>query len=137
MKNQNVFQDGKVMAVHGPVVDVEFEREDLLPSIYEILKTSTYDEQEVVLEVIEHRLGNIARCISLTPTYGLKRTMPVSRTGRSLSVPRGETILGRVINVMGEAIDKKGDILSKELYQVRQAASEDKVNLGLKDKDGY
>ena len=137
MKNNHSFQEGKIMAVHGPVVDASFEREEFLPSIYEILKTITYDEREVVLEVIEHRPGNIARCISLTPTYGLRRNVSVLRTGRSLSIPRGEAVLGRVINVLGEPIDKKGPISSETLYAVRQAIPREKVSLEAKDKDGY
>ncbi len=80
-------QEGKIMAVHGPVVDIMFESEASLPSINEILKAQTYERQEVVLEVVEHKEGNIARCISLTPTYGLARngivTIFVCSEGRS------------------------------------------------------
>ena len=128
-----------MIAVHGPVVDVLFEREDLLPSIYEIIKTDTYDRQKVVLEVIEHRLGNIARCISLTPTYGVARNSVVIRTGSSLSVPKGEDALGRVVNVLGEPIDKMGPIQSESFRPARrtQGAFTEKIALGKKAKDSF
>lgn len=129
--------EGKVVAVHGPVVDVAFGHEEFLPSIYEILKTITYDEQEVVLEVIEHQGGSIARCISLTPTYGLARNTSVLKTGRPLAIPKGSATLGRVVNVLGEPIDRKGSISSKPSYAVRRPGSKEKVFLGEKDKNGH
>ncbi len=129
---------GKILAVRGPVVDVVFEREEDLPFIYEILKSTTYDAQEVVLEVIEHQAGSIARCISLTPTYGLARSAQVRRTGDSLSIPKGESALGRVLNVLGEPIDKKGPVNSKLFFSTRRAsASKEKISLGEKEKESY
>ncbi|QAT17752.1 F0F1 ATP synthase subunit beta [Candidatus Velamenicoccus archaeovorus] len=128
---------GKVEAVRGPVVDVLFDTEEDLPAIYEILQTSTHDGQEVVLEVVEHQPVNIARCISLTPTYGLKRHMLVERTQRPLVIPRAKLALGRVVNVLGEPIDKKGPILAKELFPVRKAGEEQSVSLEEKMKGEF
>ncbi|MFH0877354.1 MAG: F0F1 ATP synthase subunit beta [Candidatus Omnitrophota bacterium] len=129
-KDVQKLPQGKILAVHGPVVDVVFGREEDLPLIYEIIKATTYDGLDVVLEVSEHEGGNIARCISLTPTYGLMRSAPVKRTGSSLAVPHGEAVLGRVINVMGEPIDKNGPILTESLYPVRKkSAQEEKVKM--------
>jgi F-type H+-transporting ATPase subunit beta len=127
-------QEGRVLGVHGPVVDVVFSGEEFLPSVYEILKAVTYDNQKVVLEVIEHRAGNIARCISLTPTYGLARNAAVEKTGASLTVPKAEAVLGRVVNVLGEPIDKKGRIETDDFFSVRRASSKEKINLGDKKK---
>jgi F-type H+-transporting ATPase subunit beta len=120
---------GRVAAVRGPVVDVVFESEEALPSIYEVIKTATYDGQRVVLEVVEHRPGSVARCIALTPTYGLARNAQVQRTGRSLVIPKGEAVLGRVVNVLGEPIDKKGDIQTHEFFPVRSQTSQKKIPL--------
>ncbi|HAJ56316.1 MAG TPA: F0F1 ATP synthase subunit beta [Candidatus Omnitrophica bacterium] len=136
VSEEKVLVPGRVVAVHGPVVDVMFEREDLLPFIYEIIRTSTYTGEEVVLEVVEHKQGNIARTISLTATYGLARNARVERTGKALSIPKGEAVLGRVVNVLGEPIDKKGPIGKGEEYQVKRASEKQKINLGEKDKDG-
>jgi F-type H+-transporting ATPase subunit beta len=135
--DKKTFSTGKVVAVHGPVVDMAFETEDLLPSIYEIVRSTTYDQEVVVLEVVEHRAGNIARAIALTPTYGLARNAVVERTGRPLSIPKGEAVLGRVVNVLGEPIDKKGPVGKGEVYAVRRAVEKEKIELGSKDKDGF
>ena len=128
---------GKVQAVHGPVVDVLFDAEEDLPAIYEILQTLTHDGQEVVLEVVEHQPVNIARCISLTPTYGLKRHAPVERTDRPLVIPKAKMTLGRVVNVLGEPIDKKGPIVTKELFPVRKTGAEQNVSLEEKTKGEF
>lgn len=134
-KEKLVFVDGKVKAVHGPVVDVLFPDEGALPAIYEILETATYDGQEIMLEVIEHAKGNVARCIALTPTYGLSRDELVHRSGSSLVVPSGEAVLGRVLNVLGEPIDKKGAVEAKEYYAVRREAQKEKIDLSSKNGD--
>ncbi len=131
------FETGKVVAVHGPVVDIVFGREELLPAIYEIVRTETYSGEEVVLEVVEHRSGNIARAVALTPTYGLARNSSVERSGRALSIPKGEAVLGRVINVLGEPIDKKGPIGKGELYEVRRSSEKEKISLGSKQSEGF
>ncbi|HQP92056.1 MAG TPA: F0F1 ATP synthase subunit beta, partial [Candidatus Omnitrophota bacterium] len=128
---------GKVRAVHGPVVDVAYDNEGSLPAIYEILRAETYDGQEVILEVVEHRSGNIARTVSLTPTYGLARNSAVRRTGKPLSIPRGEAVLGRVVNVLGEPIDKKGPIKSDETFAVQKTNGKDKIELGSKNKADF
>lgn len=97
---------GRVTAIYGSVVDVQFENENL-PIIYEILKTATFDDTPVVLEVVEHHDPNICRCIALTSTYGLRRNSLCLATGRSLHVPVGENLYGRVVNVLGQPIDGK------------------------------
>lgn len=137
LQNKAVLENGRVVAVHGPVVDVAFENEAALPSIYEILNAVTYDAQEVVLEVVEHRQGNIARCIGMTPTYGLARQAAVERTGRSLSIPKGDMVLGRVVNVLGEPIDKKGPIKSEGRFPVRKGGQKEVVPLGARETDGF
>jgi len=100
---------GKIIAVFGSVVDVAFENKTL-PTIYEIIKASTFDNKEVVLEVIEHHEPNICRCIALTATYGLRRNSFGEATGKCLSVPSGDKLYGRVLNVLGQPIDE-GDAI--------------------------
>lgn len=134
-KDKQILIDGKVQAVHGPVVDVLFLDEGSLPVIYEILETVTYDAQKIVLEVVEHVKGNLARCIALTPTYGLRRDGLVKRTGRSLVVPSGEAALGRVLNVLGEPIDKKGKIDTEEYFTVRRESKKEEIDLSKKKGD--
>lgn len=100
---------GKIIAVYGPVVDVQF-KETLRPSLYEIIETQTADGCRVILEVVEHIQEDICRCIALSSTYGLKRNSPAQARGSTTQVPYGENIYGRLFNVLGEPIDKKPPI---------------------------
>lgn len=109
---------GRVIAVYGSVVDVAFDSERL-PVIYEIIKGVTFDGNEVILEVVEHREPNICRCIALNFTYGLQRNSLCEATGSPLMVPDGESIYGRVVNVMGQPIDGKGPVDRSKLIPIR------------------
>ena len=101
---------GSVVSVAGPVVDVEVSAGNPMPPIYEILYLRTCEDKRVVLEVIEHRQGNICRCIALAPTYGIQRNSPVTTAGKSLCIPAAKQVFGRMVNVLGEPIDGKGPI---------------------------
>jgi len=111
-------KEGKIIAVYGSVVDVQFKGQ-ALPVIYEVINTATFSGQEVVLEVLEHHEPDICRCIALTPTYGLRRNSSCVATGKSLSVPTGENLYGRVVNVLGKPIDNKGDVAGTDTIPVR------------------
>ncbi|HDN85090.1 MAG TPA: F0F1 ATP synthase subunit beta [Candidatus Aerophobetes bacterium] len=113
MRKEAKGEKGKIMAVYGPVVDVAFENLELLPGIYEILETQTYDGKRLVLEVVEHRESNICRCIALGPTYGLQKNSEAIASSSLLMVPKAEYLFGRVVNVMGKPIDNKGEIKLK------------------------
>ncbi len=96
---------GEIKQIIGPVVDVYFEGETL-PSIRHALRTEV-EGRSVTLEVAQHiGLGRV-RCIALQDTAGLKRGVAVTDTGAPVSVPVGEQALGRLFNVIGEAIDGK------------------------------
>ncbi len=110
--------EGRVVAVYGSVVDVRF-KEGALPWIYEIITTKTFTGEEVVLETLEHHAPDICRCIALTPTYGLRRDTVCVAAGKSLYVPSGNSMYGRVVNVLGRPIDGKGDIVVKETVPIR------------------
>jgi F-type H+-transporting ATPase subunit beta len=105
---------GKVIGVYGPIVDIQFQDNTLLPGIHEILVTKNYSSQEVFLEIIEHKENNVCRCIALSPTYGLQRNTPVMIKRGILSVPLAKNLYGRVLNVLGEPIDGKGRVESTE-----------------------
>ncbi|MDD5246761.1 MAG: F0F1 ATP synthase subunit beta [Candidatus Omnitrophica bacterium] len=109
---------GRIIAVYGSVVDVAFDSEKL-PVIYEIIKSVTFDGNEVILEVVEHREPNICRCIALNFTYGLQRNSICEATGSTLMVPDGESIYGRMVNVMGQPIDGKGPVDRSKLITIR------------------
>lgn len=113
-------QKGKVIAIEGPIVMVRFEPNTPSPKIYDILETKTFDGKKVVLEVIEFadqkdiKAGNVTKCIPLTSIFGLQRNAEVISTGAMIHVPVGKEVCSRILNVLGEPIDKKGEIKAKK-----------------------
>ncbi|CAH2352516.1 ATP synthase subunit beta, mitochondrial [[Candida] railenensis] len=103
---------GKVRAVIGAVVDVQFEQGNL-PAILNALTLKNGD-QDLVLEVAQHLGENTVRAIAMDGTEGLVRGAPVTDTGAPISVPVGRGTLGRIINVTGDPIDERGPIESKQ-----------------------
>ncbi len=116
---------GKIVAVYGSVVDVQFDSERL-PGIYEVINAAAIDGTEVVLEVVEHHEPNLCRCIALKPTYGLQRNASCNAPGENLSVPVGRKLYGRVVNVLGQPIDGKGPVDTSELMPIRNFSAESK-----------
>lgn len=102
--------DGEIIQVIGPVVDVRFpERE--LPEILHAVKVEDPGRGIDLTMEVEQLIGNnTARCMALGSTDGLVRSMKVSDTGAPISVPVGEQVLGRIFNLLGEPIDKKGPV---------------------------
>ena len=104
---------GKITQVLGAVVDVDFEN-SALPSIYNALLVTnpaiSDKEWNLVLEVAQHLGENTVRCIAMDSTDGLTRGIPVRDTGNVITVPVGEPTLGRILNVIGEAVDEAGPI---------------------------
>ena len=98
-------QTGRVSQVMGPVVDVRFEA-GTLPSINNAL-TMMIGERKLTCEVAQHIGDNTARCIAMASTDGLRRGTPVTDTGSAITVPVGRETLGRIFNVLGEAVDDK------------------------------
>lgn len=110
MNNENEMQKktGRIVQVTGPVVDVRFDR-DSLPRIKEELYTEKKGEKRT-MEVVQHLGGSTVRCVMLGPSEGLCRDMEVYSTGAPISVPVGEPVLGRLLNVLGEPIDDGAEI---------------------------
>lgn len=96
-------EQGRIVQVMGPVVDVEFESENL-PFLKDAL-TVENDGKTCVMEVAQHIGNHTVRCIMLAASEGLHRDMKVTATGAGIQVPVGEQTLGRLFNVLGEAID--------------------------------
>lgn len=110
---------GKIIQVIGPVVDVNFEETgDKLPSIYEALEIERDNNQKLIVEVQQHVGEHTVRTIAMDSTDGLQRGMKVAATGESIKMPRGENVKGRLLNVVGEAIDGIGKVDSSQGYQV-------------------
>ena len=119
---------GKIVQVIGPVVDVEFEP-GKLPPIYGALEVPGAGSTDVfaysaklVLEVAQHLGESQVRTVAMAATDGLTRGMPVNDTGGPISVPVGKETLGRIINITGEPVDKMGPIKSTKFYPIHRPA---------------
>ncbi len=110
---------GKITQIIGAVVDVNFETD--LPEIYTALETNN-SGNKLILEVAQHLGENDVRTIAMDATEGLKRGDEVINTGSPISVPVGPETLGRIINVVGESIDEKGDVKTKEKWPIHRPA---------------
>ncbi len=113
---------GKVIQVMGPVVDVRFN-EGELPSILNALTIPVAD-RILTVEVAQHIGDNTARCIAMSSTDGLARGVAVTDTGAPISVPVGKETLGRIFNVLGEAVDNKPTPKTEERWEIHRPAPE-------------
>ena len=112
-------KNGKITQIIGAVVDVNFESD--LPEIYTALEASN-SGNKLILEVAQHLGENDVRTIAMDATEGLKRGDNVTNTGAPISVPVGPETLGRIINVVGESIDEKGEVKTKEKWPIHREA---------------
>ncbi|WP_408892962.1 F0F1 ATP synthase subunit beta [Paenibacillus taichungensis] len=116
---------GRVVSIMGPVVDVEFDRGSL-PEILNAITITTVSESGVsvnlTLEASKHLGDNRVRCIAMSSTDGLVRGMEAVDTGAPISVPVGEATLGRVFNVLGEAIDTGGTVAAAHKNPIHRSA---------------
>ena len=111
---------GRVIQVIGPVLDVRFDRESL-PEINNALVIDA-PGGAAIAEVFQHIGNNTVRCVSMTPTDYLTRGLAVRDTGGPIHVPVGEAVLGRVFNVLGEPVDKLGDVGACERWPIHRDA---------------
>ena len=112
---------GKITQIIGAVVDVKFDGK--LPEILSALECKNGDNR-LVLEVAQHLGESSVRTIAMDATEGLKRGDEVDATGSPIQVPVGPETLGRIINVIGEPIDEKGEVKTKEKWPIHRAAPE-------------
>ena len=106
---QTIQSTGHIHQVLGAVVDVKFADESELPDILTALECDN-NGHRLVLEVEQHLGDCVVRCIALDATDGLVRGLEVKNTGEPIKVPVGRNLLGRIVNVLGEPIDERGDI---------------------------
>ena len=117
MENKNI---GRVIQVMGPVVDVAFG-EGKLPEIYNALKIPVVD-RTLTVEVAQHIGDNTARTIAMASTDGLQRGTEVIDTGAPISVPVGKETLGRIFNVLGDAVDNMPTPETDEHWNIHRPA---------------
>ncbi|MCF8224652.1 MAG: F0F1 ATP synthase subunit beta [Bacteroidales bacterium] len=110
---------GKIIQVIGPVVDVGFDESgDELPNIHEALEVKREDGSILIVECQQHIGEHSVRTIAMDSTDGLQRGLEVLASGLSITMPKGEQIKGRLLNVVGEAIDGIGEIDKKGGYEI-------------------
>ena len=110
---------GKLVQVIGPVIDVKFEKE--LPDIYNALEVYNENGEKLVAEVHAHNGNNVVRAVAMSGTEGLRRGLEVIDTGKPIQVPVGRATLGRIFNVLGEAVDEgeelDADVLRESIHK--------------------
>jgi F-type H+-transporting ATPase subunit beta len=120
--------DGRIVQVIGPVVDVEFEP-GRLPPIYNALEVPGIEVKDIfsysnklVLEVAQHLGESTVRTVAMASTDGLVRGSKVVDSGRPISVPVGKGTLGRILNIVGEPVDKQGPVQAETIYPIHRPA---------------
>ncbi|MBE6453366.1 MAG: F0F1 ATP synthase subunit beta [Alphaproteobacteria bacterium] len=121
VKTKNLGGLGRIFQVTGAVVDVKFENVSELPAILTAL-TCDNNGNKLVLEVAQHLGENVVRCIAMDATDGLVRGQEVVNTNKPIEVPVGPEMLGRIINVIGNPVDGRGDVKSKTYYPIHRDA---------------
>ena len=117
MSDQNI---GKVVQVIGPVLDVRFE-DGHLPELLSAIEIQNGDKK-IVAEVAQHIGDNVARCVSMHATDGLVRGLDALDTGSPITVPVGKECLGRIFNLLGQAIDDQPDPVTEERWPIHRPA---------------
>jgi F-type H+-transporting ATPase subunit beta len=115
---------GKIVQIIGPVVDVEFPGQ--LPAIYNALtiefNVPGSGKTEQTFEVEQHLGDNWVRCVCMGSTEGMKRGYEVVDTGQPISMPVGEGVMGRVLNVVGQVVDEQGSMKADKFYPIHRPA---------------
>ncbi len=119
MANDIPNRAGRVTQVTGAVVDVHFDGE--LPAILNALETDNHGNR-LVLEVAQHLGENTVRTVAMDTSEGLVRGQEVTDTGQPISVPVGDETLGRIMNVIGEAVDEAGPVRTAERRPIHAEA---------------
>ncbi len=113
---------GKIVQIIGPVVDVQFSAENM-PAIYQALTvefSAAGRAEKLTLEVQQHLGEGVVRAIAMSSTEGLVRGMTITDTGAPITVPVGEGVLGRIINVTGDPVDDKGPVPHQKRYPIHR-----------------
>jgi F-type H+-transporting ATPase subunit beta len=111
---------GYIIQIIGPVIDIRFEDGEL-PKIYNAIKIDN-DGTEVVVEVMQHLGNKTVRCVSMSGSEGLLRGLPAVDTGDAITIPVGKGTLGRVMNVLGQPVDKQGELVGEDYWPIHRSA---------------
>ncbi len=115
--------EGKIIQIIGPVVDVHFEAVEQMPKIYDALEIDysvNGASHHLVFEVQQHLGEGVVRAIAMSSTEGLKRGMSLQSPGTPITVPVGDGVLGRVFNVTGDPVDERGPVKFEKRYPIHR-----------------
>lgn len=112
---------GKIHEIIGPVIDVKFKRGEL-PELLNAIEITNDKGEKIVAEVAQHKGDDQVRCVALSSTDGLSRGMEAVDTGAPIRVPVGNEVLGRLFNVTGDPIDRKGAVETREKWPIHRKA---------------
>ena len=118
---------GHISQIIGPVIDVYFDTkgedpEKVLPKIYEALRVKRPDGRDLIIEVQQHIGEDTVRCVAMDNTDGLQRGLEAMRTGSPITMPAGDQIKGRMMNVIGQPIDGMESLDMKGAYPIHREA---------------
>ena len=119
--------NGRISQIIGPVIDVYFDTagqnaEKVLPKIHDALKIARPDGKELIIEVQQHIGEDTVRCVAMDNTDGLQRGLEVMQTGSPITMPAGEQIKGRMMNVIGQPIDGMKELDMQGAYPIHREA---------------
>ena len=112
-------KEGIITQVIGPVIDVEFKAGEA-PEINDSIEIIVDENTKIIAEVQQHLGENKIRSVAMSSTDGIKRGMKVINTGEPIKIPVGKGILGRILNVLGEAVDNAGEIQAEEYLPIHR-----------------
>lgn len=111
---------GMIVQIIGPVIDIKFSA-DRRPALYNAIKIKSEDK-EIVAEVSQHIGNDTVRCIAMSATDGLMRGLDAVDTGAPIKVPVGKGVLGRIINIVGNPVDNRGEINTDKYVSIHKSA---------------
>ena len=119
---------GRIISVEGPIVDIVFKSEKDVPNLYEAVETECFGGHRLVLEVVEHLQNMVVRCVALGSTLNLQYNAVANSCGDVVRIPVGEEMFGRIVNAIGEPIDRKGKITTDHQAPIRRSISSIRLN---------
>jgi len=128
----HIKEEGRIISVQGPVVDIKFDEIKNIPALYDVLESKTFDGRKVLLEVAEHLAGDLVRCIALTSTLNLQKNSLVYTTGTSITVPVGDELFGRIVDVSGNPLDNGERPVTSQEWPIRKPTPSARFDLSSK-----
>jgi F-type H+-transporting ATPase subunit beta len=123
---------GRIISVQGPVVDVKFEDPLDIPPLHDVLHAKAFNGRDVFLQVAEHLADQVVRTISLCNTLNLQKGSRAYLTGAPVTIPVGDELYGRIMNIYGKPLDNKPDPETEERWKIKRPTPKLEYNISSK-----